>query len=265
MKEMLQISSRKNEIVKDYIKLMESRAYRKERSLFTAEGARLCFDASQSGASIVNVFYTSKAKERYEKYLSPVIKCAENVYEITESVADVMSDVKSSQGIFCICKMGKMLEINLLEKNKKYIAGETIQDPSNMGAFFRTAEALGIDALVLSGDCCDVYSPKVLRGSMGAVFRMPVFILDDFADELKTLTKSGFETFAAVVDKNAKAITECDFTNGGIAVIGNEGNGLTKKAIEACKYAVTIPMNGRAESLNASAAAMIIMWEMCRK
>ena len=176
-----------------------------------------------------------------------------------------MSDVKSSQGIFCVCKMKKAFTADLLDRNKKYIAGETIQDPSNLGAFFRTSEALGIDAIILSDDCCDVYSPKVLRGSMGAVFRMPVFVLSDFADELKKLTDAGFETFAAVVDKNAKSITSCDFTNGGIAVIGNEGNGLTKEAVEACRYAVTIPMKGRAESLNASAAAMIIMWEMSRQ
>jgi len=264
MSEMLQIVSRKNEIVKDYIKLTDSSAYRKERSLFTAEGARLCFDAAQSEASIVSVFYTLKAKEKYSKYLEKVIEKAENVYEISQSVADVMSDVKSSQGIFCVCRQKETYDMKLLKQNKKYIAGETIQDPSNLGAFFRTSEALGIDGIILSGDCCDIYSPKVLRASMGAVFRMPVFIFEDFSSQMKELSENGFETFAAVVSQNAKKITACDFSKGAVAVIGNEGNGLSKEAIDACKYEITIPMNGRAESLNASAAAMIIMWEMSR-
>lgn len=264
MNEIIQIGSRKNEIIKDYVKLTQSAAYRRETFRFTAEGARLCCDAAQSGAEIVAVFYTKKALEKYEKYIKIVLEVSKKSYEIQQSVADVMSDVKSSQGIFCVCKQKNTVEKELLSTEKKYIAAETIQDPSNLGALFRSAQALGIDGIILSEDCCDIYSPKALRASMGAIFRMPVFILSDFALEMNELTQSGFETFAAVVQNDAKSITQCDFSKGAIASIGNEGNGLSKEAIDACKYAVTIPMKGRAQSLNASAAALIIIWEMMR-
>lgn len=264
MKEKAQIQSRKNEIIKDYIRLTQSSSYRRQRAMFTAEGARLCSDAAKSAADIISVFYTEKAKEKYGKYLSEILSVCGKSYEISAFVAEAMSDVKSSQGIFCVIRQKEPLSVNLLSKNKKYIAGETIQDPSNLGALFRTAEALGMDGVILSGDCCDVYSPKAMRASMGAIFRMPVFVFENFEEEIKKLTDSGFETFAAVVDKDAKSITSCDFSNGAVAVIGNEGNGLTKGTVDSCKYAVTVKMKGRAQSLNASAAATIIMWEMAR-
>ena len=141
---------------------------------------------------------------------------------------------------------------------------ETVQDPGNLGAALRTAEALGLGSVLLAGSCCDVYSPKALRASMGAVFRLPVFFSRKLPDALDALHGQGFFSCAAVPDSSARPITEVDFSHPCIMAVGNEGNGLTEAAAAACNLRVTIPMLGRAESLNAASSAAILMWEMMR-
>jgi RNA methyltransferase, TrmH family len=259
------ITSRKNEIIKNAASLSSSAEARREQGLFMVEGARLCCDASQSGVAIKILFFTAQANEKYGDYLSVIQESAEQVYEVESHVAALLSETKTPQGIFCVCAMQEHAQgLTHMEPNRHYLALENIQDPANLGAVLRTAEALGMGGVILAGSCCDVYSPKVLRSSMGAVFRLPFFIVDNMADAAKQLYEEGFITLAAVPDERAEKITELCFESPTVIVVGNEGNGLTIETITACSRAVTIPMLGRAESLNASASAAILMWEMMR-
>lgn len=238
-----------------------------------AEGARLCADAVRSGTAIAAVFFTENAQKKYAAYLEPILKAAEKAYCIEEHIAPLLSDTKSPQGIFCVCRMPKRDEAGMpvgaepeQAENRRVLVLENVQDPSNMGNVLRTAEALGIRHLVLVDACCDVYGPKVLRGSMGAVFRLGVEHFSDAESCLNALNKRNITSLASVPDSSATPITQISFAQGSWAVwIGNEGNGLTKTAIEQCADRVTIPMLGRAESFNASTAAAIIMWEMMRE
>ncbi|MBR3961788.1 MAG: RNA methyltransferase, partial [Clostridia bacterium] len=150
-------------------------------------------------------------------------------------------------------------KISEIDKKGRYIALENLSDPSNLGAISRTAEALGISGIIVSGNSCDPYSPKALRASMGTLLRMPVIIVDDFVEFLQA---SGLKLFACVV-RGGKKITDVIFSDGAAVLIGNEANGLTDSAISACEK-ITIPMSGSAESLNASVAAAIAMWELKR-
>ena len=136
-----------------------------------------------------------------------------------------------------------------------------MQDPANLGAVSRTAEALGVSGIILSDNACDPFSPKALRASMGTLLRIPLIILDDFSDEISGL---GLKTFACVVDKNAISVNNLDLNGGCIFLIGNEANGLTEETKKNSDYCITIPMKGKAESLNASVAASIVMWEMMK-
>ena len=111
---------------------------------------------------------------------------------------------------------------------------------------------------------CDIYNPKALRASMGALFRLPVRVCQGLEKEIEKCKKVGINSFATVPDRDAKSVTTVDFSVGGMCVIGNEGNGVSKEIIEKCSDRITIKMDGRAESLNAAAAASIIMWEMAR-
>lgn len=259
------ISSRKNEIIKHAARLSSSAQYRLEQGLFLAEGARLCCDAAQSGAVIPVLFYTARAQERYGAYLRVIAQTAGQVYEVEPHVAELLSETKNSQGVFCVCEMPRRAGgISRMRPDRHYLALETVQDPANLGAALRTAEALGIGGVVLAGGGCDVYSPKAVRSAMGATFRLPFFMAEDMVSAVKEMNALGFVTLAAVPDASAQKITELDFRRPSVAVVGNEGNGLAPETVAACTRAVTIPMAGRAESLNASASAAILMWEMMR-
>lgn len=257
------ITSKDNEIIKQAAKIINSSKYRKQTGLFSAEGARLCRDAALSGAEIAVFLYTENAKEKYSDDFSVISSHAKRTEEISSSLFDKLTDTKSPQGFMCIIKM-KENENFIPDKKGKYAAFENIQDPSNLGTILRTAEALGTDGVILSGDCCDIYSPKVVRGSMGAVFRIKFIICENFTEYINSLTENGFSTYAST-PRNAESINKIDFSGGAVVLIGNEGSGLKEETIKSCRKRIKIDMLGRAESLNASAAASILMYELMKK
>ncbi|MBP3381515.1 MAG: RNA methyltransferase [Clostridia bacterium] len=261
----MRISSKENHLIKQWKQLSNDGKARKKQSLFACEGARLCADAALSGVCINVVLYTEHAAKTYGDRLNAVLAVAKNAYEITPQIASFMADTQSPQGIFCICAMQKRnLSSDDLHTNGKYLALEDVQDPSNLGTIIRTAEALGIDGILLSAGCCDVYSAKVLRGSMGGVFRQQILHTADMGETAVALRKAGMHTYACVPADTATPISRLPLNKGCVCFIGNEGNGLRQSTIDACELSVTIPMAGRAESLNAAMAAGIVLWEMTR-
>lgn len=260
------ISSRKNELIREYLRLSSQVSCRREQGKLPLEGARLCCDAAESGLKIFSLFYTEEASEKYGGYLETIRRAAPMEYLVAQSVASCLSDTKHTQGVFCICAMpegSKALPSS--SGNGSFLMLENMQDPANLGAVLRTAEAVGIDGVIIAGNCCDVYSPKALRAGMGAVFRLPVFRRENAAEAVVQLNAHGFQTLAAVPDRTSKSVTLVDFSVPTVVVIGNEGNGLTEETKQACTIRATIPMKGRAESLNAAASAAILMWEMMRE
>lgn len=257
------ITSKDNEIIKYAVKLMKSAKFRREERLFTAEGVRICRDGVLSGVGVEQFLYTRDAMEKYSDDYDRIKAASSSSVEISKSLFEKISDTKTPQGFFCIFNMlDKPSFPYTINKQGVYVALENLQDPSNIGTVLRTAEALGIDGIILSANCCDIYSPKVVRGSMGAVFRIPFYIAENFTGFVDNLTRRGFNTYGST-PHNADSITDIDFDSG-VMLIGNEGNGLTEQALAACSRRVKIPMQGRAESLNAAAAAGILMWEMLR-
>ncbi len=256
------ITSKDNELIKNVSKLMSSAKYRKERECFAAEGARLCADGVISGAVPELFLYTSSAKDKYIREYELISSAALKSAEISESLCRKISDTSAPQGFVCVFKtLDKKSILYTINKQGRYAALENLQDPSNLGTILRTAEALGADGVILSGDCCDIYSPKVVRGSMGAVFRVPVITAQDFTAYIGRLTREGIDTYASTPHE-AEDISGISFENGGVMLIGNEGNGLRPETIAACSKSVRINMKGRAESLNAAAAAAILLYKL---
>ncbi|MBQ0083449.1 MAG: RNA methyltransferase [Clostridiales bacterium] len=258
MENLKEITSRDNPLVKHIAKLISSASYRKECGEFVAEGLRICSDCFENSVEVKTLVVT---KEFAEKGLSQLEKYLSGIKEkvvVSASVFDKISDTKNPQGILLVGKIPQKRG-DSIDKNGRYVALENINDPANLGAVSRTAEALGINGIILSGDGCDPYSPKALRASMGTLLRMPVIVFDNFADELKN---SGLKIFCCVV-RNGIDIKTADFSSGSAVLIGNEANGLTEEA-QKIGTPVTIKMSGTAESLNASVAAAIAMWELIR-
>lgn len=258
------ITSRDNQVIKETQKLLKHAKHRQEQSKFIIEGVRLCADAVESGLSISTVLLSHQASEKFLELTEKLEEICESTFLISDKLFSQISDTKSPQGVMCICEIPKHTP-DFTQKGN-YLVLEHIQDPTNMGTILRTAEALGITGVALSQNCCDIYSPKVLRGAMGAVFRVPIWIVDDLQVLTDTFNTRGITTLATVPSANAVDITILTKAQKSSCAIyiGNEGNGLTTELINQCAITTTIPIRGKAESLNASAAASIVMWEILK-
>lgn len=259
------LSARSNDKIKSAVSIRDSSKKRCETKSFFLEGARLCSDAAENGAKILRAFFTAGALKKYTVQSKMIMSSSLESYEITDDIARHLSDTSNTQGIFCICLVDENNACaDKIMTHGKYILLENVQDPSNLGAVSRTAEALGIDGMIVCGGC-DIYNPKTLRASMGSILRLNVLTCDNACDLLKVAGESGMITLASTPDSSCEPITAIDMCGGVICVVGNEGNGVTQETANACMRRVTIPMCGRAESLNAATAAAILIWEMVRK
>jgi len=258
------ITSRDNRLVKEFVKISGSKRYRDENGVFALEGLKLIKEAFENNVEIEIVFVTLNC---YEKNIKALEKLFQNTrfYIISNEIERKMSNAKTPQGIFATClRLDKGLLFDKIENKGKYIMLVDLQDAGNVGTIIRTAEAMGIDGIIATKSVCDIYSPKVIRGSMGSSLRMPMFFVEDELEFLAMLKENGVKTYATGVDENSKNLSEIQFSQSCVLLIGNEGNGLPIEIINQCSDMVTISMRGKAESLNASMAACILMWEMLK-
>lgn len=261
---MINISSRSNENIKLFRKLSESRKERSARGLFTLEGARLIADAAAENSDFHSIFATEEGLEKYRSIFSrSPEEYGGKLFIISGDIADHISLTEGSQGIFAICRIPETRPLSdMIFGGGKYIMLSKLQDPGNMGTVIRTADAVGIDAVICCG-CCDIYNPKVTRSAMGSLMRMAVAVTDEDS-AFEAFRTAGVRTYAAVVDSSAEKLTSCDFSEGAAVLVGNEGNGLSPDTAQRCDVQMTIPMKGRANSLNAAMAAGIILWELSK-
>lgn len=252
------ITSKDNRLVKETVRLLSSAKARKQSGLFVLEGLRLCRDAVRCGCKPQTVLFTEAFYAAHREALSEICTPAQKSYCVSDAVAQKLSDTPSPQGVFCVLQMPEQAPFG---GQGKYIGLENLADPSNLGAVARTAEALGLDGLVLFGTGCDPYAPKAQRAAMGALVRLPVYAFADFAEFSRLYPD--VNTCAAVVEGGRPA-NQGDFTAPCMVIVGNEANGLSEQTVLLCKQRLTLPMKGKAESLNAAVAAGIFMWEMMR-
>lgn len=256
------ITSVKNERVKAAAKLVSSAKARRESGLFVLEGLRLCMDVVRSGLCCKELFVSEEFRGKHTPEFDALSAVSEEVFLVNDAVLERLSDTRTPQGVCAVVEMPAGSPVLDAAAGGRYVLLENIQDPANLGAVARTAEALGLSGLLVSGGC-DVYSPKALRASMGALLRLPVEETEALT-ALRAAKAAGFTTYASTPETQAVSVGDADFTGPTLMVVGNEANGVTPETQAACDVRVTIPMEGRAESLNAAAAAAILMWEMCR-
>lgn len=261
MKYFKEITSRENSLIKLACALQGSAKSRKENGLFVIEGLRFAKDCLENSIKFDKLIISHSAFDKYPEDIELFSENSNECYKIPDNLFKKISDTASPQGIMALAQFSQ-LNPPKIDKTGRYIALENLADPSNLGAVARTAEALGVSGIIISADSCDPYSPKALRASMGTLLRVPIIILKDFAAELMA---TGLKTYACVVDSSADSLGSIRFSDGCVIVIGNEANGITDETKKICKYRITIPMSGNAESLNASVAASIVAWEMMKK
>ena len=252
------ITSISNQQIKNIIRLEKKGKARKEQDVFLVEGIRMYQEAPKE--KIVKT-YVSESFYKKEKGMF-----SDKEVEIVEDrVFQSASDTMTPQGVLSIVKQYHYkMEAFWKRENPFFLVLENLQDPGNMGTIFRTAEGAGVDGIFLSKDCVDLYNPKVIRSTMGSIYRMPFLYVDSAQETVKKKKKRGIHVFAAHL-KGKNNYDNENYCKGTAFLIGNEGNGLTDELASKADCYVKIPMEGKVESLNAAMAAGVLMYEVSRQ
>ena len=263
------ITSTANAQVKELIRLMKKSRAREDAGVFIVEGPRMAGELTDDPAwrdRIERVCLSESYAAKHTEETDDLRKTS-RVEILTDNVFAHVSDTKTPQGILAVVKRKEYdLEdiIGGKQGNSLVIVLDNLQDPGNLGTIFRTAEAAGATGILLSRDCVDIYNPKVIRSTMGAVFRLPFLYVDDLPGAVSELKETGIRVFAAHLEGKNDYDRE-DYSGGTAFLIGNEGNGLRDEVAECADCRIRIPMQGKAESLNAAVAAAVLMFEVSRQ
>ena len=255
------IESKSNQQVKRVIQLQTKAKARREENAFVVEGPRM---VSETPAHLLRkVFVSEHPTEEVEQALLSLDSSL--VEQVADSVFKTMSETVTPQGVLAIVTKPEYgLETFFQRENGLYLILENIQDPGNLGTMLRTAEGAGVDGVIMSRDTVDLFSPKVVRSTMGSLYRMPYLISDDLAATINDMKRRGICVYAAHLQAT-EYYDELDYTKGSAFLIGNEGNGLRPETASLASSGLKIPMAGRVESLNAAMAAGVLMYEASRQ
>lgn len=270
------ITSRQNPTVKQICALLDKKS-RRESGLFRFDGIKLFGEAVACGLSIERVVLSLGAAENVRDAVEREIERgrleSSRVLLVGEEVFSKISEERSPEGIVTVARALEQkhrthteLDGFCIGREERILVAESLRDPGNLGTVIRSCAALGIDRLVISDDCADLYNPKTIRAAMGGLFRMDVDVIptNELAAAIGLLRASGRRVFAAALREDAHALGELELRRGDCFVIGNEGHGLSQSVISACDACAIIPMTEGSESLNAAAAAAICIWETVR-
>ena len=247
------ITSRQNPLAVQIRKLNTSRSARREAGLFPAEGPKLLAEAVKAGVRIDTI-----VTARGMPLSSP---SGTRRVEMPPDLLRNLCDTQSPQGVLFLAGMPETAPPEKLS-GERWLILDGLQDPGNVGTIWRTADALGADGLILTNHCADPFSPKTVRATMGACFRLPVYEAE--AEALPgLLERSGLPLYATALREDTADIRTAQLSRCAV-VIGSEGRGISSRLLEMSEKTLKIPMRARCESLNAAAAASIVLWEMGR-
>ncbi len=263
------ITSRQNPTVKRICALLEKKNRRAE-GLFRFDGIKLFEEALAVGLKLSYVVLSEGASAEIS---ARVWRVAEEglldkraILTVSEGVFEKISEERSPEGIVTVAALPKdkhreACQGDIAPVGERILVAESLRDPGNLGTVIRSCAALGIDRLVLSSDCADLYNPKTVRAAMGGLFRLSIDMVEALPEYIGALRASGRRVYAAALRSDACEIGGITLQRGDCFVIGNEGHGLSEAVIDACDGCAIIPMRAGCESLNAAAAAAICIWE----
>jgi len=260
------ISSKDNKLIK-HIRSLHQRKYRDRDEQFFVEGIKLTIEALKQEENITNIIVCPDIIQSVnggKEFIEDLNKYEVTVNTVTENIFKDISDTETPQGVLTIIKKKKVLVENIIFDEKKiYILLDGVQDPGNLGTIIRTADAIAADGIFLSKGCADAYSPKTLRSSMGSIFRVPVIEKTELSHIIYKMKDKGIKIIATSLQANQYHYN-LNYDTGIGLVVGSESNGICEEVLKSADYIVKIPMRGGAESLNASVAAGILMYEVIR-
>lgn len=256
------ISSKDNDLIK-HIRKLKDKKYRDENNEYLIEGVKLIEEAVKENAEIKKVIVCDDTTRTYEIPTNVMLEIAkyECVY-VTEKIFNLITQVTNPQGIMAIVK--KNVTNSEIDYSQHIIVVlDGVQDPGNLGTILRTVDSVGLSQIIVSKETADAFNPKVVRSTMGAIFRVKIIESEDLQETIKQMKKHHFKLMVTSLQTN-KSIYDMEL-NKRIIVIGNEANGVSKMLQDMSDEKVKIPMLGKTESLNASVATGIILYEYVRQ
>ena len=244
----MRITSRKNPYLQQVKKLLSSRKERETAGLFVADGTKLLQEAVRFWPGLDTVILSDGIEAQVPDHV--------RVLRVPEDVMESISPMAAPQGAVFVCRLP---EKTAFVAKKPMLLLDGIQDPGNLGTILRTADAMGVSVALLEG-CADPYSHKVVRASMGAVFRMPV-VQTSWAEAKQALQQAGIPVAVTALSDRASDIRQAKVSEMAV-VIGSEGQGVRPQVLQEADAELIIPMQAHCESLNAAIAAAIVTWEM---
>ncbi len=254
------ITSKDNEQIK-HIKKLKEKKYREEYNEFIIEGIKMIEEAISENVKIKSIIICDDCKSQGAIPNELMYEIAKlNCIYVAEKVFNTITDVINPQGIMAIVEKPKLEEINYSESN--FLLLDNIQDPGNLGTILRTADSLDMKQIIVSKGTADAYNLKVVRSTMGAIFRVKIIEVQSLNKIVKEMKKHKIKVYATDLQTD-KSIYDVDYEKSAI-VIGNEANGVSKEVLEEASQRIKIPMLGKTESLNAAVATSIILYETFR-
>ena len=269
------LSSRDNRIVKWAASLKEKKG-REAAASFIAEGEKLTLEAIAANLPVTQVFINEDKKDVILPKIKGALSSRESeeceVYILKSHVFEKISTEIAPQGVISVIKhldFFRQMDIIYKEEFLKNASERavilcSVRDPGNLGSVIRSSVAFGVSHVILSSDCADVYNPKTVRGAMGSLFRVKITRVGDLLSTIEQIKTSGKRVFAAELTEKALSLTEAGLCGSDIVMIGNEGHGIPAEYSAACTNSVYIPISSKTESLNASVAAAVFMWEQSK-
>lgn len=263
------ITSTNNDRVKQVVAYVQKSKARKDGDVFVIEGMKMLREAPV--LQVREVYVTGRFLEKATEEDKEIL-WRYGAEEVSDDVMKKMADTQTPQGVLAVVSQYHYTEEEVLEGYNKDDEGakplililENIQDPGNLGTMLRSGEGAGVTGVILSKGSADIYNPKVIRSTMGSIFRMPFIYVENLAEMIKKLSANGINTYAAHL-KGTKNYDEFDYTKPTAFLVGNEGNGLTKETADAATEYILIPMKGEVESMNAATSAAILTFEASRQ
>ena len=256
------ISSKDNELVK-HIKKLKDKKYRDEYGEFIVEGIKMIEEAIEEKVKIKKIIVCDDCRQSCSLPQNLMYEIAKfDCIYVTESLFNSITNVVNHQGIMAIVDKNDIEKTKIDYTAENFLLLNDIQDPGNIGTILRTADSLNIKQIIVSNKTADVYNPKVVRSTMGAIFRVKVIMVDDLVKEIKNMQENGIKVYATDLNTD-ESIYTVDYNKAAV-VIGNEANGVSKDILEASDGRIKIPMLGKTESLNAAVATSIILYEVYR-
>ncbi|MGN0405033.1 MAG: TrmH family RNA methyltransferase [Bariatricus sp.] len=262
------ITSTGNSRVKQLIQWQKKRKARDRDGVFLVEGIRMFVEAPREN---VRELYVSESFFRNQREELRLDGWGEKLEILSDHVFEHVSDTMTPQGVLLVMEQQKYTLEEVLSKGSERAKAEpllmvldNLQDPGNLGTILRAGEAAGVTGVILSRDSVDIYNPKVIRSTMGSIYRMPFVYVEQLPEVVSKLPGIGIRTYAAHLEGKNSYDKE-NYKKGTAFLIGNEGNGLRKEAADAADIYVRIPMCGEVESLNAAIASSVLMFEAARQ